>query len=69
MFLEALILFMLVVLLWVTVLTYRARKTQRRNLILEKRIRHYIDKYERLKLMLNPTSNGKEKRKKESEET
>lgn len=69
MFLEALILFLLVFLLWATVLTYRERKAKRKNLILEKRIKHYIEKYERLKLMLNPTSNGKEDREKESEET
>jgi hypothetical protein len=64
--LEALILFLFVIAIWATVLTYRDRKQRRQNEILEKRVRYYIEIFNRLKL--NPTSDGKEDRKGETEE-
>lgn len=64
--LEALILFFLLMLLWATVLTYRSRRLKVKNGILENRVRYYIELINKLKL--NPTSDGKEDREKESEE-
>lgn len=62
---EALIIFILLLFVWITILTYRERKGKRKNKIIEKKLEYYIEINRLLKLKLNPTSDGKEDREKE----